>query len=98
MKFELSIPICPLFLGIKVIKFYGWELSFEKLINSLKEKELKLLKKCGLFYGMLNFSFGFTTYVVSFTRSLVAVRMMLLVSLTVFCWYYHRNADNSTTN
>ena len=51
--------------GIKVIKFYGWEISFQKMINNLKNTELVLLRKCGVSYSIFNFSFGFTTYVVS---------------------------------
>lgn len=50
--------------GIKVIKYYGWEISFDKLINNIRNTELKLLKKCFSYYSMLNFTFGFTAYVV----------------------------------
>ena len=34
--------------GIKVIKFYGWELSFRDLIASIRGKELGFLKKMNL--------------------------------------------------
>jgi hypothetical protein len=52
--------------GIKVIKFYGWEVSFEKVINKFKNMELHILRNYGISYSIFNFSFGFTTYVVGF--------------------------------
>lgn len=33
------------FSGIRVIKFMGWEKSFEKLVNGIREKELNTLIK-----------------------------------------------------
>ena len=33
--------------GIKVIKLYGWELSFEKIVSKIRGDELKYLKKIG---------------------------------------------------
>lgn len=50
--------------GIKVIKFYGWEISFENIINKIRKSELNLLKKYTIAYSIFNFTYGFTTYVV----------------------------------
>jgi len=36
------------FSGIRVIKFMGWEKSFEKLVNGIREKELTNLIKASL--------------------------------------------------
>lgn len=35
------------YLGIKVIKLYGWELSFKRIIGDIRSDELKYLKKIG---------------------------------------------------
>ncbi len=35
--------------GIKVIKLYGWETSFESMISGVRDKELKLLQKNAYF-------------------------------------------------
>ncbi len=50
--------------GIKVIKFYGWEITFEKLINKMRDIELKILKKSTILYTFLNFSFTSVTSIV----------------------------------
>ncbi|RNA36438.1 multidrug resistance-associated 1 [Brachionus plicatilis] len=34
--------------GIKILKFYGWELSFKDIVGSIRSKELKYLKQMGL--------------------------------------------------
>nr|UOU03334.1 ATP-binding cassette subfamily C1-1 [Brachionus rubens] len=52
--------------GIKVIKFYGWEISFENLINKIRNQELKVLHRASISYCFFNFSFGFTTFAVTF--------------------------------
>jgi hypothetical protein len=31
--------------GIKIIKLYGWEPSFEKQVGDIRDKELSILKK-----------------------------------------------------
>ena len=52
--------------GIKVIKFYGWEISFEKIILDFKNKEIALLRKCGIFRSSMYVGFGLTSFVVIF--------------------------------
>lgn len=49
----------------KVIKYYGWEISFLKMINNIRSLELKVLKKCTFFYYLFNFNFSFTTFAVT---------------------------------
>ena len=34
--------------GIKIIKFYGWELSVKDIISKIRSKELEYLKKIGI--------------------------------------------------
>ena len=55
--------------GIKVIKFYGWEISFEKLVEKFRNIELNTLKKRSFIYAIYNLSsslnqIGFTSFVV----------------------------------
>ncbi|CAF1062060.1 unnamed protein product, partial [Brachionus calyciflorus] len=59
--------------GIKVIKFYGWEISFEKLINKIRQKELNILRKASFLYGCFNFSFGFISFAVTFVSLLTYI-------------------------
>ncbi|CAF0717000.1 unnamed protein product [Brachionus calyciflorus] len=41
--------------GMKIIKFYGWELSFKDIIGKTRSKELHYLKKMGLLSISTNF-------------------------------------------
>ncbi|RMZ95784.1 canalicular multispecific organic anion transporter 1 [Brachionus plicatilis] len=59
--------------GIKVIKFYGWEISFEKMINKIRNSELKVLKKGSIFYSCFNFTFGFTSFMITFVSLLTFI-------------------------
>lgn len=34
--------------GMKIIKFYGWELSFKDIIGKIRNKEMNYLKKMGM--------------------------------------------------
>ena len=38
-----------IFAGIKVIKFYGWELSFQNIVQKIRNNELEIFKKMNLF-------------------------------------------------
>lgn len=42
--------------GIRVIKFMGWELSFEKLIKKVRENELTNLIKTSLLHAVSGFT------------------------------------------
>lgn len=44
------------FSGIRVIKFMGWEVSFEKLIKSIRGKELANLIKSSLLSALSSFT------------------------------------------
>ncbi|CAF1007103.1 unnamed protein product, partial [Brachionus calyciflorus] len=79
--------------GIKMIKFYGWEISFEKLINKIRLKELSILRKASIFYGCFNFSFGFISFAVTFASLLTFIYInennvltpnVVFVSLSLF--------------
>jgi hypothetical protein len=43
----------------------GWEVSFEQIIDKLREFELIIIKKCTFYQGLLNFNFNFLTYVIT---------------------------------
>nr|APD26507.1 ATP-binding cassette transporter subfamily C member 1 X3 protein [Brachionus koreanus] len=59
--------------GIRVIKFYGWEISFEKMINKIRNSELKILKKASLLFSALNFTMGFTSFMITFISLLTFI-------------------------
>lgn len=40
--------------GMKVIKFYGWEISLEKLVEKFRNIELKTLRKKSYIYAVYN--------------------------------------------
>lgn len=50
--------------GIKVVKFYAWEMSFVKLISALRASEIKILKRIALFEALSNFSWTFSPFLV----------------------------------
>lgn len=84
--------------GIKVIKFYGWEVSFEKMINKLKNSELGILTRYGFSLAFFNFSFGFTTYVVSmrchFTEYINFKSISKMVVLSFVTYIYTDPVNN----
>lgn len=53
--------------GIKTIKFYGWEVPFENLINIFRNIELKTLKKRSYLYAVYNISEKAGNFLVIFT-------------------------------
>ena len=50
--------------GIKCIKFYGWEISFQNLVDKIRKSELKVIRKTALLFSCFNFSFDFTSFAV----------------------------------
>ncbi len=50
--------------GMKVLKYYGWELSFKKIINKIREVELKILKRYNILYGVSAFTYSFASFLV----------------------------------
>ena len=79
--------------GIKVIKLYAWELSFKRLINAIRLKELQLLRTKSLYVALINFvsgsmsflaaSFSFLAYLLA-DSSRVLDASTAFVSLTLF--------------
>lgn len=51
--------------GMKVLKLYAWEPSFEKLISSTRSKELKILKGIAILNAGSYFSWTLTPFLVS---------------------------------
>ena len=50
---------------LKLIKFYGWELSFRDIINKAREKELGALFKTGLYNTLVNYSMTASSFLVN---------------------------------
>ena len=61
--------------AIKLIKFYAWEVPFEKSINKIREKELRLFKST-LFVSAVNYTIVFCVPVLSTLLSIVAYEVM----------------------
>jgi len=53
--------------GIKVLKLYGWEVSFINLINKIRNTELAALRKFALTYGVASFSWAFSSFIIQVT-------------------------------
>ena len=51
--------------GIKVVKFYAWELSFKSIISKIRETELKFLKIISYLNGTTSFILNTTPLFVS---------------------------------
>ena len=64
--------------GIKVLKYYGWELSFKKIVNKIRETELKILKRHNILFGISEFSFNFSSFLVN------VITIVTYFSLTLF--------------
>lgn len=62
----------------------GWEKSFEKLIGSIRENELDVVRKCCVFISLLNFNYMFLTYAIT------------IGSLATFLYYDKNNVLDPT--
>ena len=51
--------------SIKIIKFYAWEVNFKNIIERIREVELKLLKKIGLFTVAQSFTWSCAPIIIS---------------------------------
>jgi ATP-binding cassette, subfamily C (CFTR/MRP), member 1 len=51
--------------GIRVIKFYGWEESFKKLIEKIRSKEIRNLIKTALVSALTSFTWTCAPYAVA---------------------------------
>jgi ABC-type multidrug transport system fused ATPase/permease subunit len=61
--------------GIRIIKFYGWELAFQNLVNQARKKEINLLIRSEL----LNTVSGFTWQIAPFVVAAVSFAAYLLI-------------------
>ncbi|CAG9797144.1 unnamed protein product [Chironomus riparius] len=52
--------------GIKVLKLYAWEPSFEKQIGETREVEIKTLRHAAMYNAITEFQWGLTPFLVSF--------------------------------
>lgn len=79
--------------GIKVLKLYGWELSFRNLLEKIREGELGVLLRMGVYNTVISFSWGAASFLIA-TASFIAYILMdesnnldastAFVSLTLF--------------
>jgi ABC-type multidrug transport system fused ATPase/permease subunit len=79
--------------GIKVLKLYGWEESFKYLVEKIRENELGVLLKQGVYNTIISFSWGAASFLVA-TASFMTYILMdpnnnldastAFVSLTLF--------------
>jgi hypothetical protein len=67
------------------MKFYGWEISFEKIITKIREYELTIIKKCTLFSSLFAFNFNLSTYIIT------------IVSLSVYVFISDDNRLDPST-
>ena len=51
--------------GIKVLKLYAWELPFMKRIKEIRSKEINFLKVNAWIYGIVNFTFRMSPFLVT---------------------------------
>ncbi|XP_054270085.1 multidrug resistance-associated protein 1-like [Macrosteles quadrilineatus] len=65
--------------GIKVLKLYAWEPSFEQKITKIRQKEVRVLKTAAYFNSFSMFAFSMTPFLVA------------LVSFATFVLYDDRN-------
>lgn len=66
VKDERVKSISEILAGIKVIKFYAWEPSFQSTIGETREKELKYLKGAAVLNAGTEFIWTLTPFLVSF--------------------------------
>ncbi len=50
--------------GIKVLKLYGWEPSFQNIVNKIREKELVVFFKLNVYQVLINFCMGLASFLV----------------------------------
>jgi ATP-binding cassette subfamily C (CFTR/MRP) protein 1 len=51
--------------GIKVIKFYGWELSFQKIVNKIRNDEMKFFSRNALVGVIASFTWASAPFLVA---------------------------------
>lgn len=61
--------------GIKVLKLYAWELSFQDLVNSIRSKEIEKLKHMAYLNCGLSFLWTCAPFLVSLVSFLTYVLM-----------------------
>jgi ATP-binding cassette, subfamily C (CFTR/MRP), member 1 len=77
--------------GMKVLKLYAWEPSFEKLIMGTREKEMGVLRKAALYNAGTYFVWSLAPFLVSLASYITFVLMggvltpnIAFVSLALF--------------
>lgn len=63
--------------GIKVVKFYAWELSFKKLIDKIRSSELGLLRTISFLGGFTSFTLNITPFMVNYHIIIIEYRVLI---------------------
>jgi ATP-binding cassette, subfamily C (CFTR/MRP), member 1 len=66
VKDERVKSISEILNGIKVLKLYAWEPSFQELIENTRDKEIEKLKEAAMYNAATEFIWGLTPFLVSF--------------------------------
>jgi ABC-type transport system involved in cytochrome bd biosynthesis fused ATPase/permease subunit len=61
--------------GIKVLKFYGWELSFRDIVEKIRKKELLFFKSLGIINVGVTFTLGLITFSIATSSFIVYILM-----------------------
>lgn len=79
--------------GIRLIKFYAWEVPFMKMITGLRRVEIGYLKKIANLEALSNFSWTFSPFLVNFQCFFVNIQINLNFilkkkGLSCIVWYF----------
>ena len=61
--------------GIKVLKFYGWEISFNNILSKIREDELGIFKKMQVLNVAINTSWGIVSFLIATVSFIVYLVM-----------------------
>ena len=75
---NLSLCILQVLSGIKILKLYAWEASFEAKINKIRSKEMKTLKGIAYIYSGFSFTWTLAPFLVRIFVKLSSICQCLL--------------------
>ncbi|QQP56511.1 ATP-binding cassette sub-family C member 1, partial [Caligus rogercresseyi] len=67
--------------GMKIIKLYGWEPSFAKLVSSIRLDEINLLKTSAKYFSLMMLTISSTTFFISLNNVLDSEKIFVSISL-----------------
>ena len=81
-----SIVLNEIFNGIKVLKLYAWERSFEKKVGDIRRKEMLELTKIRILGSLGRFLWESTPQLVSFLKVSVQIPIAIVYFLRTSIW------------